>query len=358
MNQNDENTSESTIPEQIMTKEQLWLVEKLVEKLSRYSLMAAVESARMGKDGREVTLIAEQMQTMLNSLDSLLFMYINTPKAEMLFAAGLKEGDSISDRQIKGKIGQKFPEMLLMIAKSLEKILISALAISFQKENRPLCISFEELRKTVMNIYREFVPADARRKEWYNGQRLELSNKPLTPKSFDFFSFNFAGLEIVEEIGYIHKIFDYESIENQIRAQEPNAGKLVITVGSEEVRVDQYIDLYDQYKFPKPQDRSAMCVVVLQFINDCIEMVEDVEWHKSKIVRVAFPVDCFNYPFTSKIGKTVETACKNSFMPYIKESWQWMDGRYFASGIRFKIDEIKDKQLHFLDWPKILQINA
>lgn len=325
-------------------EEKIRLIERMAGELNSLALTAAMENARAGSESKIISENIEMLkylteQHLIGSLDR----FRNSPDETMWASSGDPNGKC---KEVKGKMKDIIFDLVELWCATLEKTAFQTLKDCMQIKAKSLCLCLEEIRKTALKIRITANPDSLQhRRSWKSGE-IELCHKPLTNQRAEFLSFDIGRLEFAEEFGYVKEILGYHDYIEVITPQQ-GLDKIKIT---DWLSVDYYIDLYQLLELPMPENQNDMQIIVLNFLT---YEYETRPYTVSNQVSVAFPVDFVNYPFASRKGKSVAPECSDVLKNNLLDSWNWIGKD--CSNIN-SVENMNRKQLHFLDWPKILDI--
>lgn len=326
------------------TEEKIRLIERMAGELNSLTLTAAMENARLGSESKIISENIEMLkyiteQHLTGSLDQ----YRNSPEEKIWASTGDPNGKC---KEIKGVIKDVILDLVELWCGSIEKAAFQTLKDCMQIKAKPLSLCLEEIRKTALKIRLTANPDSLKhRRSWHN-REVELSIKPLTNQRAEFLSFDIGGLEFAEEFGYVKEILGYHDYIEVITPQK-DLDKIKIT---DWLSVDYYIDLYQLLKLPLPVNQNDMQIIVLNFQT---YEYETRPYTVSNLISVAFPVDFINYPFATRPGKSVISEVPEKLKEVLLDSWNWIEK---ACQNVTDVESVIRKQLHFIDWPKILNI--
>ena len=318
-------------------------IERIAGDLNNLILTAAMENARSSNENKKISEYIEGLKFITTEmLINGLYDYKANPEKSIWASTGDPNG---RQKSIKGKLQDVVFDLVLLWAGTIEKNAILALKECMQIKAKPLSLCCEEIRKTALQL-RSLAGDQSKdkRRYWIGSGQIELTAKPISNNRLELLSFDIGGLEFVEEFGYIKEILGYLDYIEIIR-QNKNQPKIRVT---DWLEIDYYVDLYELFKLPKPENEDDMQILVLEYAS---YNFEDKPYTETILTRVAFPIDFINFPFNTRYGKAVIPDCSETVKPFLKESWNWIAKEYTA------LDEISGiirNNIHFLNWPKII----
>lgn len=312
-------------------------IEKIADQCLTLSIAAAMEAGRFESIGISLTTVAADIKFLAETLQGIV-MQRKYKQPDFYLFLGKSYG---GDEKVAGEQIDNFAKSVLSIADLLENSAIKGVIEGYRFQNLPFNICIEEVRQ-LSNKLQSIVSeeGETKRRVWINTE-VEEEELPYCQKPLQMLSFDIGGIEIIEEFGYIDNIINYSLHEKDI-----SNNKLTLH-SKHEFSVIEYFDSYKKFNLQMPKNKDLIKIVILKI---------PFKAEGSKVITshggIAFPVDCINYPFKTKIGKRVEPETKQINGDFIRSCWNAQCGNetWTSHGKKWKL---KHKQFLFLDWNKL-----